>query len=135
MIKKITLTIITTLFSVVIFSQNFDFLLNKSNENNIYDLIETYDGYISVGFESHNQVDYPYILKLDKFGQVILDSIDYSKNNFFYSSYIKYKNINLLARGTAYSPPPVTSARTEVLEIDTNLNILKPVVHLNQIYL
>ncbi len=132
MIKKLTLTIITTLFSVAIFAQNFDFLLNKNNENNNYDIIETSDGYISVGYELQNQIYYPFILKLDKFGQVLLDSVDYTQYNFDFSSIQQNNNSILLTKGKRYknNSPKDTLFKVSLLSIDSTLKIIN-----NNIYI
>jgi|GEM_PF-4064963 len=73
--KHLIFTITSMLFSIGVFSQQFDFYLNNSFENELYDAIETDSTFEFVGMKKLNGFYESYYLKLSKTGVFIKDTV------------------------------------------------------------
>lgn len=73
--KHLIFTITSMLFSIGVFSQQFDFYLNNSFENELFDAIETDSTFEFVGMKKLNLFYESYYLKLSKTGVFIKDTV------------------------------------------------------------
>lgn len=93
--KKISLILLSVLFSTLIFSQKFEYTYNTVDEINLYNAIELNDGYLFAGTRGVYPNLLPLYLKISKIGAFQFDSTDFTRGNVMGVTLIKNDSINL----------------------------------------
>lgn len=96
--KHLIFTITSILFSIGVFSQQFDFYLNNSSEQNLVDVFENANSYDFVGRQRVNNTLVPYRLKISKTGVFISDSLYSNDLNSMFTSIINWKDYELVTQ-------------------------------------